>query len=101
MINGQKIWTSRFHQSDYYLLLARTTPYEEVQKKTDGLSLFLVDIKEAGAALQPRPIDTMLNHHTNVSGDQKPHLSGCETALLSSGVEVALLPSGGEAIVSR
>lgn len=65
VINGQKIWTSRFRQSDMYLLLARTTPYEEVQKKTDGLSLFLVDIKKAGKALQPRTIDTMLNHHTN------------------------------------
>jgi acyl-CoA dehydrogenase len=65
VINGQKIWTSRFRQSDYYLLLARTTPYEEVQKKTDGLSLFLVDIAKAGKALQPRTIDTMLNHHTN------------------------------------
>jgi acyl-CoA dehydrogenase len=65
VINGQKIWTSRFRQSDMYLLLARTTPYEEVQKKTDGLSLFLVDIRKAGKALQPRTIDTMLNHHTN------------------------------------
>jgi acyl-CoA dehydrogenase len=65
VINGQKIWTSRFRQSDMYLLLARTTPYEEVAKKTDGLSLFLVDIKKAGKALQPRTIDTMLNHHTN------------------------------------
>lgn len=65
VINGQKIWTSRFHQSDMYLLLARTTPYEEVAKKTDGLSLFLVDIKKAGKALQARTIDTMLNHHTN------------------------------------
>lgn len=65
VINGQKIWTSRFRQSDMYLLLARTTPYEEVTKKTDGLSLFLVDIAQAGKALQPRTIDTMLNHHTN------------------------------------
>jgi acyl-CoA dehydrogenase len=65
VINGQKIWTSRFRQSDMYLLLARTTPYEEVEKKTDGLSLFLVDIKKAGKALQARTIDTMLNHHTN------------------------------------
>ena len=65
VINGQKIWTSRFRQSDMYLLLARTTPYEEVAKKTDGLSLFLVDIAKAGKALQPRTIDTMLNHHTN------------------------------------
>jgi acyl-CoA dehydrogenase len=65
VINGQKIWTSRFRQSDMYLLLARTTAYEDVAKKTDGLSLFLVDIKKAGKALQPRTIDTMLNHHTN------------------------------------
>lgn len=65
VINGQKIWTSRFRQSDMYLLLARTTPYEEVQRKTEGLSLFLVDIKKAGKSLQPRTIDTMLNHHTN------------------------------------
>ncbi len=65
VINGQKIWTSRFRQSDMYLLLARTTPYEDVARKTDGLSLFLVDIAKAGRALQPRTIDTMLNHHTN------------------------------------
>ena len=65
VINGQKIWTSRFRQSDMYLLLARTTPYEDVARKTDGLSLFLVDIAKAGKALQPRTIDTMLNHHTN------------------------------------
>ncbi len=65
VINGQKIWTSRFRQSDMYLLLARTTPYEDVKKKTDGLSLFLVDIRKAGKALEPRTIHTMLNHHTN------------------------------------
>ena len=65
VINGQKIWTSRFRQSDYYLLLARTTPYEDVARKTDGLSLFLVDIARAGKALTARTIDTMLNHHTN------------------------------------
>jgi acyl-CoA dehydrogenase len=65
VINGQKIWTSRYRQSDMYLLLARTTPYEDVKKKTDGLSLFLVDIAKAGKSLQARTIDTMLNHHTN------------------------------------
>ena len=65
VINGQKIWTSRFRQSDYYLLLARTTPYEDVARKTEGLSLFLVDIARAGKALTARTIDTMLNHHTN------------------------------------
>ena len=65
IINGQKIWTSRYKQSDMYLLLARTTPYEDVARKTEGLSLFLVDIAKAGKSLQSRPIGTMLNHHTN------------------------------------
>jgi len=65
VINGQKIWTSRFLQSHMYLLIARTTPYEEVKRKTDGLSLFLVDIAKAGPALRAKPIPTMLNHHTN------------------------------------
>jgi len=65
VINGQKIWTSRYFQSDYYLLIARTTPVEELAKKTDGLSLFLVDIKRAGDSLRGKPIKTMLNHHTN------------------------------------
>ncbi|MFH3480761.1 acyl-CoA dehydrogenase family protein [Xanthobacter variabilis] len=65
IINGQKIWTSRYQQSHMYLLIARTTPYEEVARKTDGLTLFLVDIAKAGAALRATPIHTMINHHTN------------------------------------
>jgi acyl-CoA dehydrogenase len=65
VINGQKIWTSRYRQSHMYLLIARTTPYEEVKRKTDGLTLFLVDIAKAGDALRSTPIKTMLNHHTN------------------------------------
>jgi len=65
VINGQKIWTSRYKQSHMYLLIARTTPYEEVKKKTDGLTLFLVDIEKAGKSLSSTPIKTMLNHHTN------------------------------------
>ncbi len=65
VINGQKIWTSRFFQSDMYLLIARTTPLEEVKRKTEGLTLFLVDIAKAGVALKGKPIRTMLNHHTN------------------------------------
>ena len=65
VINGQKIWTSRFMQSHMYLLIARTTPIEEVKRKTEGLTLFLVDIAKAGAALQATPIRAMLNHHTN------------------------------------
>ncbi len=65
VINGQKIWTSRYKQSHMYLLIARTTPFEEAKKKTDGLTLFLVDIAKAGPALKSSPIRTMLNHHTN------------------------------------
>jgi acyl-CoA dehydrogenase len=65
VINGQKIWTSRYLQSHMYLLITRTTPFDEVGRKTDGLSLFLVDIAKAGAALKATPIKTMLNHHTN------------------------------------
>ncbi len=65
VIDGQKIWTSRFRQSHMYLLIARTTPYEEVTRKTDGLTLFLVDIARAGASLRSTPIRTMINHHTN------------------------------------
>ena len=65
VIDGQKVWTSRFRQSHLYLLIARTTPYEEVKKKTDGLTLFLVDIEKAGKSLKSTPIRTMLNHHTN------------------------------------
>ena len=65
VINGQKIWTSRYFQSHLYLLVARTTPIAEVARKTDGLSLFLVNIAEAGDSLRATPIKTMLNHHTN------------------------------------
>jgi acyl-CoA dehydrogenase len=59
------VWTSRYLQSHMYLLIARTTPLNEVRKKTDGLSLFLVDIAKAGKSLKSTPIRTMLNHHTN------------------------------------
>src|SRR6266536_5909339 len=64
-VNGQKIWTSRFAQSDLMLLLARTTPYEELADKTGGLSVFLVDLHAAGTAIEARPIETMVNHSTN------------------------------------
>jgi acyl-CoA dehydrogenase len=64
VVNGQKIWTSRFSHSHMYLLIARTTPIDAVKKKTDGLSLFLIDIAKAGAALKATPIRTMINHHT-------------------------------------
>ncbi|MGH2500170.1 MAG: acyl-CoA dehydrogenase family protein, partial [Candidatus Limnocylindria bacterium] len=64
VVNGQKIWTSRFLQSDLMLLLARTTSYEELEDKTRGLSVFVVDLRGAGDAIEARPIDTMLNHGT-------------------------------------
>ncbi|ARP99414.1 acyl-CoA dehydrogenase family protein [Pseudorhodoplanes sinuspersici] len=65
IINGQKIWTSRAEYSDLMLLLARTTSREEVQKRTDGLSVFLIDmrtVKDKGLTI--RPIRTMMNHAT-------------------------------------
>jgi acyl-CoA dehydrogenase len=65
VINGQKIFTSRYQHSDMLLLLARTMPFDQVKKKTDGMSLFLVDIKESGTALKAVPIATMVNHGTN------------------------------------
>jgi acyl-CoA dehydrogenase len=64
VINGQKIWTSRYMHSDLYLLLARTAAAEETARKAEGLSLFLVDIAKAGSSLKATPIKTMLNHHT-------------------------------------
>lgn len=65
VINGQKVWTSRAEYSDLMILLARTTPKDQVAKKADGLSVFLVDIREArGQGLTIRPIRTMLNHAT-------------------------------------
>jgi acyl-CoA dehydrogenase len=63
-VSGQKIWTSRAEHSDLMVLLARTTPLEEVKKKTEGLSTFLVDMRDAGDALQITPIKTMVNHST-------------------------------------
>ena len=63
-IDGNKIWTSRVEHSDLMVLLARTTPIEEVTKKTDGLSVFLVDLRDAGDAITIRPIRTMMNHST-------------------------------------
>jgi acyl-CoA dehydrogenase len=65
VVNGQKVWTSRLQHSDYMLLLARTTPLAEV-KKTEGLSVFLVDLrKEVGKSITVRPIRNMVNHETN------------------------------------
>src|SRR5438105_13856881 len=66
LVTGQKVWTSRARQSDLMLLLARTTPVEEVKRRTDGLSVFLVDLRESlGKGLEIRPIEAMINHNTN------------------------------------
>jgi acyl-CoA dehydrogenase len=65
VVNGQKVWTSRAEHSDLMLLLARTTPKEQVAKRTDGLSIFLLDMQAAkSAGLSIQPIRTMMNHST-------------------------------------
>ena len=65
IVNGQKVWTSRAEHSDLMLLLARTTLRDKVEKRTDGLSVFIVDIRNAnGNGLTIRPIRTMINHAT-------------------------------------
>ena len=65
VVNGQKIWTSRAAQSDLMLLLARTTPRDQASKRTEGLSVFILDMREAlQAGLTIRPIRTMMNHAT-------------------------------------
>jgi len=65
VVNGQKVWTSRAEHSDLMLLLARTTPREQAKKRTEGLSLFIVDMRDArGHGLEIRPIRTMINHAT-------------------------------------
>jgi acyl-CoA dehydrogenase len=64
-LNGQKVWTSRALHSDLMLVLARTTPATEVRNKVDGISTFLIDIRESlGKGLTIRPIKAMINHHT-------------------------------------
>ncbi|MFD0859038.1 acyl-CoA dehydrogenase family protein [Roseovarius aquimarinus] len=65
IVNGQKIWISRAEHSDLMVLLARTTPRDQVEKKTDGLSVFLIDLRELrGNGVEIRPIRTMINHAT-------------------------------------
>lgn len=66
VVNGQKVWTSRLQHSDLMILLARTTPLAEVKKKSDGMSVFLVEKDQAlGKGLSMRPIRNMVNHETN------------------------------------
>jgi acyl-CoA dehydrogenase len=65
VINGQKVWTSRAEHSDLMVLLARTTPKDQVTRKSEGLSVFLLDMREAvGRGLTIKPIRTMINHAT-------------------------------------
>src|SRR5262245_29620385 len=66
VVNGQKVWTSRAHKSDLMLLLVRTTPPDQVKKRSDGLSVLLVEMRDAvGKGLTLRRLDTMVNHQTN------------------------------------
>jgi acyl-CoA dehydrogenase len=66
VINGQKVWISRVQHSDLMILLARTTPLAEVKKKSEGMSIFIVDLRDAiGKGLTVRPILNMVNHETN------------------------------------
>ncbi len=66
VVNGQKVWISRIQHSDLMILLARTTPLSDVKKKSDGISIFLVDLHEAiGKGMTVRPIANMVNHETN------------------------------------
>ncbi|MFM7482684.1 MAG: acyl-CoA dehydrogenase family protein [Burkholderiaceae bacterium] len=66
IVNGQKVWISRVQHSDLMILLARTTPLAEVTKKSEGMSIFIVDLREAiGHGLDVRPIRNMVNHETN------------------------------------
>lgn len=65
VVNGQKVWTSRVMHSDLMLLLARTTPVDQVKRRSDGLSVFLVDLREAkGKGVEMKKIDAMINHNT-------------------------------------
>ncbi|HZX84015.1 MAG TPA: acyl-CoA dehydrogenase family protein [Reyranella sp.] len=70
VVNGQKVWISRIQHSDLMILLARTTPLAEVKKKSEGMSIFIVDLKDAmpergGKGMTVRPIQNMVNHETN------------------------------------
>ncbi|MBB5393516.1 MULTISPECIES: acyl-CoA dehydrogenase family protein [unclassified Herbaspirillum] len=66
VVNGQKVWISRIQHSDLMILLARTTPLDQVKKKSEGMSIFLVDLKQAiGRGMEVRPILNMVNHETN------------------------------------
>ena len=66
VVNGQKVWISRVQHSDLMILLARTTPFSEVKRKSDGMSIFIVDLREViDRGMEVRPIQNMVNHETN------------------------------------
>jgi acyl-CoA dehydrogenase len=66
VVNGQKVWISRIQHSELMILLARTTPLDQVKKKSEGMSIFIVDLREAiGHGLEVKPIRNMVNHETN------------------------------------
>jgi acyl-CoA dehydrogenase len=66
VVNGQKVWISRIQHSDLMILLARTTPINEVQRKSEGMSIFIVNLKDTiGKGMEVRPIANMVNHETN------------------------------------
>ncbi|MEI7535947.1 MAG: acyl-CoA dehydrogenase family protein, partial [Comamonadaceae bacterium] len=66
VVNGQKVWISRVQHSDWMILLARTTPLAEVEKKSEGMSIFMVDLRQAEqSGMTVRPIPNMVNHETN------------------------------------
>ena len=66
LVHGQKIFISRVLQSDLMLLLARTTPYDDLKDKTQGLSVFIVDLRESRGKLEVKPLDLMINQHTSL-----------------------------------
>jgi acyl-CoA dehydrogenase len=65
VVRGQKVFISRVAQSDFMVLLARTTPLEDVRRRSEGLSVFLVDLRNTDSKLTVQPLTTMMNHHTN------------------------------------
>jgi acyl-CoA dehydrogenase len=66
VVNGQKVWISRIQHSDWMILLARTTPLSQVARKSEGMSVFIVDLQQAlGQGMSVRPIRNMVNHETN------------------------------------
>src|SRR3954471_7065108 len=66
VVNGQKVFISRVLQSDLMLLLARTTPYDQLTDKTRGLSVFIVELRDIKGRFEVQPLDMMFNHHTNI-----------------------------------